>query len=61
MTYTDGNVTMTNGSYSGTLEKADAETAADIGKKLSALSSATNLGGDDAIGIDGTPQGTWGR
>ncbi len=61
MTYTGGSVTMTNGSYSGTLEKADAETAADIGKKLSALSSATNLGGDDAIGIDGTPQGTWGR
>jgi hypothetical protein len=61
LTYTDGSVTLTNGDYSGTLGKADANQAADIEKKLSQLSSATNLGGDDAIGINGTPQGTWGR
>ena len=60
LTYTDGSVTMTNDSYSGTLEKADPETAADIEKTLSQLSSATNLGGDD-LTIDDTPQGTWGR
>lgn len=61
LTYTDGSVTLTNGDYSGTLGKADAETAADIEKKLSQLSSATNLGGDDDININGTPQGIWGR
>ena len=61
MTYTDGSVTVSNDSYTGTLAKADAETAAEIGKKLSTLSPATNLGGDDDIDINGTPQGTWGR
>ena len=61
LTYTDGGVTLTNGDYSATLGKADAETAADIEKKLSQLSSATNLDGDDDININGTPQGIWGR
>ena len=38
MTYTDGSVTVSNSSYSGTLEKADAEQAADIEETLSTLS-----------------------
>ena len=38
MTYTDGSVTVTNGDYSGTLDKADATKAADIEESLSTLS-----------------------
>ena len=38
MTYTDGSVTVTNGDYSGTLDKADATQAADIEETLSTLS-----------------------
>ena len=38
LTYTDGSVTVNNGDYSGTLEKADAEKAADIAESLSTLS-----------------------
>ena len=58
-----GEVTMTNGGYSGTLAKADDQQAADIEKKLSSLSGSarTNLGTDDDININDTPQGTWGR
>lgn len=38
VTYTDGGVTVTNGDYSGTLAKADADKAADIQETLSTLS-----------------------
>ena len=38
VTYTDGSVTLSNDSYSGELEKADAEKAADIQETLSTLS-----------------------
>lgn len=38
LTYTDGNMTVTNGDYTGTLEKADAEKEADIEEKLASLS-----------------------
>ena len=41
LTYSDGSVTVTNEEYSGTLAKADAETAAEIGKRMT-LSPATN-------------------
>ena len=37
MTYTGGSVTVTNGSYSSTLTKADADTQAEIGKTAAAL------------------------
>ena len=43
LTYTGGSVTMTNGSYSGTLAKADAETAANITKTLSTPTLADAL------------------
>lgn len=38
LAYTDGSVTVNNGSYSGTLAKADANKAADIAESLSTLS-----------------------
>jgi hypothetical protein len=38
LTYTDGSVTMSNGDYTGTLEKANVEQAADIEETLSTLS-----------------------
>ena len=38
VTYTEGSVTVTNGDYSGTLAKADADKAADIQETLSTLS-----------------------
>ena len=38
VTYTDGGMKVTNGNYSGTLTKADAEKQADIEKMLSTLS-----------------------
>lgn len=38
LTYSDGSMTMTNGSHSGTLTKADGETQAGIEEKLSSLS-----------------------
>jgi hypothetical protein len=42
LTYTDGSVTMTNDSYSGTLVKADAVQAAEIEETLSTQSPAPN-------------------
>ena len=63
VTYTDNSMTVSNDSYSGTLVKADAATAADIEETLSTQSTATNtnLGDRDNIGISDTPQGIWGR
>ena len=61
VTYGDGNMKVTNGSYSGTLTKANAEQQADIEKKLSALIPATNLSDEDQIGIDNEPGSSWGR
>lgn len=63
MTYTDGTVTMTNNSYSGTLDKADATQEADVQKRLTMPSSAinSNLNDDETIGISDNPQNTWGR
>jgi len=49
LTYTDGSVTMTNDDYSGTLDKADAETAAEIEEKLSAAT------GDEDVINPGEP------
>ena len=61
LTYTDNNVTATNGNYSGTLEKANAEEAADIKEKLHNKIN-TNLPDGDDLDIDENP-GTdfWGR
>lgn len=61
MTYTDNSVTVTNDNYSGTLVKADAETAADIEEKLQTGNVNTNLPGSDALNIDHTPGSGWGR
>ena len=61
MTYTNGSVTVTNDDYSGTLVKADAETAADIEEKLQTGNVNTNLPGSDALNIDHTPGSGWGR
>ena len=60
LTYTDNNVTATNGNYSGTLEKANAEEAADIKEKLQ-NNINTNLPDGDDLGIDQNPGSTWGR
>ena len=46
-TYTSGNVTVTNGSYSGILEKADAGKAADIENTLSKQSTAISAASED--------------
>ena len=59
MTYTEGSVTVTNGSYSGTLEKADAAKESEIKETLGKLSAGTNtnLGAQDDLGISTTPGG----
>lgn len=61
LSYAPGKVTMTNESYSGTLAKANAQQAEDIVKKLSIPTPSTNLGSDDDLNINDTPQDTWGR
>ena len=63
MTYTDGSVTVSNGSYSGTLTKADTGKEGEINEQFSALFSAilTNLASEDNIRIKDTPGNTWGR
>ena len=47
----------------GTLAKADAEKEDEIRKKLTMppLSPNTNLGDEDGISVNDTPQDTWGR
>lgn len=59
----NNHVTMTNGSYSGTLDKADAGQETALLKRLSMPSSAvnTNLNDGDIINISDSPQSTWGR
>lgn len=52
LTYIDNSMTVTNNEYSGTLEKADTEKAADIDDKLQALITAVNSG-DAGIGYNG--------
>ena len=63
MTYTNGSVTVTNGSYSGTLTKADTGKEGEINEQFSALFSSilTNLASEDNIKIKDTPGNTWGR
>lgn len=63
MTYTDGSVTVSNGSYSGTLTKADTGKEGEINEQFSALFSAiaTNLSSEDNIRIKDTPGNIWGR
>lgn len=63
MTYTDGSVTVSNGSYSGTLSKADAGKEGEITEQFSALFSAilTNLASEDNLKIKEIPGNTWGR
>ena len=63
MTYTDGSVTVSNGSYSGTLTKADAGKEGEINEQFSALFSAilTNLASGDKFTIKDIPGNTWGR
>ena len=60
MTYTDGSVTLTNDNYSGTLEMANAEEAADITEKFQ-NNINTNLPDGDDLDIDENPGSTWGR
>lgn len=60
VTYTDNSVTVTNDNYSGTLEKANAEEAADIKEKLQ-NNINTNLPDGDDLDIDNTPGSGWGR
>lgn len=63
LSYTNGSVTATNGSYSGTLAKANAEQTATIEKRLTMppLTPNTNLGDEDDLNIDDTPGSGWGR
>lgn len=63
MTYTNGSVTVTNGSYSGTLTKADTGKEGEINEQFTALFSsiATNLASGDNLKIKGIPGNTWGR
>ena len=61
VTYAGSNMTVTNGDYSGTLTKANAEQQANIEKKLSVLIPATNLSDEDQIGINNEPGSNWGR
>ena len=63
MTYTGGSVTVTNGTYSGTLTKADSGKEGDIKEQFTALFSAvaTNLSSGDNIKIKDIPGNTWGR
>ena len=52
LAYSDGHVTLNNGSYSGTLARADAGKAADIEKMMQDLITTLN-GGDASIGLYG--------
>ena len=63
MTYTDGSVTVSNGSYSGTLTKADTGKEGEIKEQFYALFSAiiTNLASEDNLSIKDVPGNTWGR
>ena len=63
MTYTNGSVTVSNGSYSGTLTKADTGKEGAINEQFSALFSAivTNLASGDKLTIKEIPGNTWGR
>ena len=63
MTYTDGNVTVSNDSYSGTLTKADTGKEGEIKEQFYALFSAivTNLASEDNLKIKDIPGNTWGR
>lgn len=56
LTYTSGSLTLTNDSYSGTLEKADAEKEAEIKKVLEGIVTKVNSG-DTGIGIGGISDG----
>jgi len=63
LTYDNNQVTMTNGSYSGTLVKADAGQETDIQKRLTMPTTTlnTNLNGEGTVSISDNPQNTWGR
>ena len=62
LTFYNNQVTMTNGSYSGTLAKADASQESDIWKKLSMPPSVINTNlNDEVINISDSPQNAWGR
>ena len=63
LTYDNNQVTMTNGSYSGTLVKADAGQETDIQKRLTMPTATlnTNLNGEGTVSISDNPQNTWGR
>ena len=62
LTFDNNQVTMTNGSYSGTLAKADASQESDIWKKLSMPASVININlNDEVINISDSPQNSWGR
>ena len=63
MTYTGGSVTVSNGSYSGTLTKADTGKEGEIKEQFCALFSAivTNLASEDNLKIKDIPGNTWGR
>ena len=63
MTYTDGSVTVSNGSYSGTLTKADTGKEGEIKEQFTARFSAilTNLASEDNLTIKDIPGNTWGR
>ena len=62
LTFDNNQVTMTNGSYSGTLAKADASQESDIWKKLSMPASVININlNDEVINISDSPQNAWGR
>lgn len=63
MSYTDDGMTVTNGSSSNKLAKADAEKEAEIVEMLSKLLTNTNLSNVDDINISDTDAGTgfWGR
>ena len=61
--YSDGNMTVTNGSDSRKLAKADDAKRAEIVKLLFTLTPATNLSSEDSIKINVNPvdSGFWGR
>lgn len=62
LTFDNNQVTMTNGSYSGTLAKADASQESDIWKKLSMPPSVININlNDEVINISDSTQNAWGR
>lgn len=63
LTFDNNQVRMTNGSYSGTLAKADASQEADIQKRLTMPTTTlnTNLNGEGTVSISDNPQNTWGR